>query len=461
MWPETIRPENYKFRAMRSGATPAVGLSSARPAQVRLRGGTDRRITLLAMVMAAGFVGLTIASLVTPALAQHGSWLPLHVLLAGAATTAIAGVMPFFSAAVSGAPPANGAVRLAGVLTVAAGAVVLVIGRGFWPAGTGVSGSVVAGIGGLVYIGGLLAVTAATLGPLRAAVGPRRFFMGAIYGVALLNIIVGVSLSTLFLLGWGPVIAAWGGLKPAHAWLNLFGFVSLVIGGSLLHLLPTVVGARIRRTRASLVTFAALATGPAFVALGFVTGSDQLAIGGAFVTFVGAAALGWHAVAVLRSRAAWTTDPAWHRFTSWSLVAGIGWFLVASLIALGQVVAGGSSAGGWSLAPLAAPLGVGWAAQVLIGAWSHLVPAVGPGTPPQHARQRYLLGLAATPRLLLANGGVAAVVVGSASGMTSLEMGGMLAIVSAGIAALALIAASMAILLRPADAALGPRPAGG
>jgi nitrite reductase (NO-forming) len=436
-------------------------LSSTRPAQARLRGGTDRRITLLAILMAAGFVSLTILSLAAPALAQHGSWLPLHLLLAGAATTAIAGVMPFFSAAVSGAPPANSAVRLAGVLAVAVGAVVLVIGRGFWPGVPGVSGSVVAGIGGLVYIGGLLAVTAATLGPLRAAVGPRRFFMGAIYGVALLNIIVGVSLSTLFLLGWGPVIAAWGALKPAHAWLNLFGFVSLVIGGSLLHLLPTVVGARIRRTRASLVTFAALATGPALVALGFVLGSDQLAVGGALVTFVAAAALGWHAVAVMRSRARWTTDPAWHRFTSWSLIAGILWFLVASLIALGQVIAGGSSAGGWSLAPLVAPLGVGWAAQVLIGAWSHLVPAVGPGTPPQHARQRYLLGLAATPRLLLANGGVAAVVAGNALGVPMLEMGGMLAIVGAGIAALALIASALAILPRRVDAALGQRPSGG
>jgi hypothetical protein len=446
---------------MRSETTPAVGLTTSRPAQVRLRGGTDRRITLLAMVMAAGFVGLTIVSLVTPALAQHGSWLPLHLLLAGAATTAIAGVMPFFSAAVSGAPPARSAVRLLGVLAVAVGAIVLVWGRGFWPADVGVSGSVVAGVGGLVYIVGLLAVSAATLLPLRSAVGPRRFFMGAIYGLALVNIIVGVLLSTLFLFGWGPVIAAWGALKPAHAWLNLFGFVSLVIGGSLLHLLPTVVGARIRRTRASLVTFAALATGPALVALAFALGSDQLAIGGAVVTVLGGAALGWHAVVVLRSRASWTTDPAWHRFTSWSLVAGICWFLVASLVALGQVVAGGSSAAGWSLAPLVAPLGVGWVAQVLIGAWSHLVPAVGPGTPPQHARQRQLLGLAATPRLLLANGGVAAVVVGSALGVPILEMGGMLAIVGAGVAALAMIAAALAILPARVDAVLGQRPAGG
>jgi nitrite reductase (NO-forming) len=422
----------------------------------RLRGASDRRLTLLAITIAAGYLALAILSVITPAASVHGTWLPLHLLLAGAASTAIAGVMPFFSAAVSSAPPAANGVRLAGVLGVALGAGLLVLGRAFWPVGIGVDGPAVAGAGGLVYIFGLAAIAAATLLPLRFAIGPRRIFMGAIYGVALLNVAAGVALSTGFLLGWAPVVGAWGALKPAHAWLNLFGFVSLVIAGSLLHLLPTVAGARIRRTMASVVCFAAMASGPPLVAAGFVVGSDILALAGAGLTVVGSLALAWHAVAVLRGRSAWSSDPSWHRFTTWSLVAGIGWFVVASLVAGGQIVLEGSTVAGWDLAPLAVPLGIGWAAQVLVGAWSHLVPAVGPGSPDQHARQRRLLGQAATARLLLLNGGVVFLMLATALDVEPLAVAGLATIVAAGVLAVALLVAALAVLFNAQWKGSGP-----
>jgi nitrite reductase (NO-forming) len=416
------------------------------PAPGTLAGGmSDRHVTLLAIVVAGGFVALALAALLAPPPLSQGSWLPLHLLLAGAAPTAIAGVMPFFSAAVSGAPPARLAVRLAGVLGVAIGAGVVIGGR-LMSVEVGSAGSLIAGLGGVIYLGALLAVAAATLLPLRAALGPRRFFMGAIYGLALVNVIAGVSLSTLFLLGWAPVLAAWGTLKPAHAWLNLFGFISLVIAGSLLHLLPTVAAARIRRTLASMVTFVALAAGPLLVALGFVLQLDLLALAGAGLLVAGAAALAWHALTVLRSRARWTTDRAWHTFTTWSLLAGIGWFVVAALIAAGQVIGAGASAASWDLRPLLVPLGVGWAGQVLVGAWSHLVPAVGPGSLEQHARQRRILGRAAVPRLLLVNGGAATLAVGEWLSVEPVTVGGALGIVAAGVVAVVLLGTALLAL---------------
>lgn len=423
---------------------------TSRSVGLRLRGGTDRRVTLLAMSLAAAFVGLTILSVLTPAAATLGTWLPLHLLLAGAASTAIAGVMPFFSAAVSNAPPAATAVRLLGVLGVATGAVLLVIGRGYWPVGSGISGTQVAGFGGLAYLVGLTAVGAATLLPLRVAIGARRMFMGAIYGLALLNVAAGVALSTAFLFGWPPVMSAWVQLKPAHAWLNLFGFVSLVIAGSLLHLLPTVVGARIRRTRASIVCFAALAFGPPLVALGFAAQIAVLQLIGSAVTVIGALALAWHAVAVMRSRATWTSDHWWHLFTTWSLIAGIGWFVVAALFGAGEIVTGSSAPAAWNLAPLAAPLGIGWVAQVLIGAWSHLVPAVGPGSPEQHARQRAILGRAGSFRLAMVNLGAGAIVAGGAFSIQSLELAGLAAVLIAGVIAVVLLATALAVLPRRA-----------
>jgi nitrite reductase (NO-forming) len=412
---------------------------------------SDRHVTLLAIVLAGGFVGLALISLFLPVSARQGSWLPLHLLLAGAAPTAIAGVMPFFSAAVSGAPPAALSVRLTGVLGVAVGALAVIGGR-LVSADIGSAGSFFAGLGGVVYIGGLLAVAAATLLPLRAALGPRRFFMGAIYGLALVNVIIGASLSTLLLLGWQPVLTAWGMLKPAHAWLNLFGFLSLVIAGSLLHLLPTVAAARIRRTAASMITFVALAVGPPLAALGFALSVDLLALAGAALLVSGAIALAWHALTVLRSRARWTTDRAWHHFTTWSLVAGIGWFVLAAVVAAGQVVSGGASPQAWNLQPLLVPLGVGWAAQVLVGSWSHLLPAVGPGSPEQHARQRSILGTAALPRLALLNAGALAVVFGDWQDTPALVTVGAAAIATAGVLAVLLLAAAL-LPLRPGPGA--------
>jgi nitrite reductase (NO-forming) len=403
---------------------------------------SDRYVTLLAIALAGGFVGLAVTVLFIPLPAGMGTWLPLHLLLAGAAPTAIAGVMPFFSAAVSGAPPAGRKVRLSAISGVAAGAL-LVVGGWSFAGQLGPAGSVIASLGGLVYLAGLLALAAATLLPLRSALGPRRIFMGAIYGLALLNVLLGASLSTLFVMGWAPILEAWTTLKPAHAWLNVFGFVSLVIAGSLLHLLPTVAGARIRRTRASLVAFVGLAAGPLMVALGFVLRSDVLAVGGAGVVVAGAAALCWHAFAVLRSRAAWSSDRSWHTFTTWSLLAGIGWFMLGSLVAAGHIVGAGASPAGWQLMPLIAPLAIGWAGQVLIGSWSHLLPAVGPGSLAQHARQRGILGRAALLRLLLLNGGVAALIAADALGQPLLSQLGAGSIVMAGVTSLLLLVGAL------------------
>jgi hypothetical protein len=38
--------------------------------------------------------------------------------------------------------------------------------------------------------------------------------------------------------------------------------------------------------------------------------------------------------------------------------------------------------------------------QVIVGSWTHLVPAIGPGDPVRHAWQRRILGRAAWPRLI-------------------------------------------------------------
>ena len=50
------------------------------------------------------------------------------------------------------------------------------------------------------------------------------------------------ALSTAFVAGITPIVERWALLKPAHAWLNVIGFLSLVVAATLIHLAPTVVG---------------------------------------------------------------------------------------------------------------------------------------------------------------------------------------------------------------------------
>jgi nitrite reductase (NO-forming) len=423
-----------------SPAQTRVPLLKVRPPSPR-RGGAERSLTVAAIGLAGAFIATALAVMAIGPSAGLVAWLPLHLVLAGAAPTAIAGVMPFFSSAVAGAPPAHPAIRLAGIAGVALGALLVTAG---WAsvASLGTAGGAVAALGGTVYLGGLVAVPIATLLPLRAALGPRRVFMGAIYGIALVNVLIGAAVATLFVAGWQPVLAAWATLKPAHAWLNLFGFISLVVVGSLLHLLPTVVGARIRRTRASMLAFGGLAGGPPLVALGFALALTPLALLGCALLLAGVAGIGWHTLLVMRSRANWTTDPDWHRLTTWSLVAAIAWFGIGATIAVAQVAAGGASPVGWRLAPLIAPLGIGWVAQVLVGSWSHLLPAIGPGTPEQHARQRRILGRGASARLLVLNAGILALVLAEILALPVLASAGLIAIAAAGVAALGLLVAA-------------------
>ena len=368
----------------------------------------DRWITTASIAIAAAFVMLAALSLLVPAATRQGWWLPLHLLLAGGAATAIAGVMPFFSAAVASVAPAPAAVRIAAVAGIAAGAVLIVLVRITGPATDGWTG----GIAGLVYLAGIGAMAAATLLPLRLALGPRRVILAASYGIALLCVAIGAALGILALSGWGPIVAAWDVSRAAHGWLNVFGFLSLVIGASLIHLLPTVAGSRIERTRTSMVVLGALMVGPLTAATGFLVRADLVVMAGSLLVLVGAVALALHAVHVSRRRARWSTDGEWHRFTRVSLQCAVSWFVVGTAVATARAWDGGATARGWDLTGLLAPLALGWAAQALVGSWTHLVPSIGPGTPLVHAAQRRVLGSLALARLVAYQLGVGLLAIG-------------------------------------------------
>jgi nitrite reductase (NO-forming) len=120
------------------------------------------------------------------------------------------------------------------------------------------------------------------------------------------------------------------------------------------------------------------------------------------------------------------------------------WFVVGSAVAAWIVAAGGAGAAGWRMGPLIAPIGLGWIAQVLIGAWSHLVPAVGPGGPERHAAQRRVLGRLANLRLLTLNSGVLLATAGELASETLLVQAGLVLAAAAIGAAVVLLALAFA-----------------
>ena len=382
-------------------------------------------------------LGLAAASLALPRQIGTAIWLPLHLVLAGAAGTAIASVLPFFSAAIAVARPMPPTLRAAGVGLVAVGALAVSLG-----VVRGSSGIAVAG--GLAYVAGLVIVAVVAFAPLRGSLAPRRRVIGAAYGVAIAEVTTGVVLATALLAGYGPVVDRWALLKPAHAWLNVFGFLSVVIATSLMHLAPTVAGSRIRPRASAIVAIAALLVGAPVVALGFALGSDVVARLGACIELVGALALAVHGLVVQRGRGTWTTDPRWHRMAGWSITAAPLWFIVAVAIAAGRILQLGSAPAAWSIDLLAAPLVLGWLVQVLVGSWTHLVPAIGPGDLARHAAQRAVLGRWATARLFLLNTGIVLVMAGQLTGASAFTAVGAAACLAAVAAALLLIVAAVA-----------------
>lgn len=390
---------------------------------------SDRSVALVAIVAAIAFLLAAIVAIVLPESQRRGAWLPLHLALAGAATTAIAGVMPFFTAAFAAAPPSDVRLRITAVGAVALGATSVALGIAGSAAGLAV-------IGGCAYVGGIVLTVAATVRPLHQALGPSRGLLIQGYVAALSEVAVGASIATLFVAGWPPIVSNWVMIKPAHAWLNLVGFVSLVIATTMLHFFPTVIGARIVPQMSARLTVVGLAVGAPVVALGFVIASDLVTRVGAIVVISGATGLAVYVARAWRSRAGWTTDQSWHRFAIGGLVSAIVWLEVGLAIAAGRLLAFGGEPAGWTVEAAAGPLIVGWVGFAIVASATHLLPAIGPGNPATHARQRRRLGRWAMLRLVLLNAGVLTVAIGLPIGLAPLvSLGVALVAIGLGITA--------------------------
>ncbi len=384
----------------------------------------DRLVALVAIAGSVAFLVAALLSLALPPADRHGAWLPLHLALAGSATLAIVGVMPFFVAAFAAAAPIDVKVRFASLAAVAVGALGVA-------SGVVMAVSWLAVAGGVSFIAGILLAGVSTVGPIRHALGPSGGIVSRAYLAALLAVTIGATLATLLVGGFGPVAEAWLRLKPAHGWLNLVGFVSLVIAGTLVHFFPTVTGTRILDRPTGRVAILGIALGGYGVPLGFAAGSGLVARIGGVATIVGALALATYASEVARRRGRWTTDRTWHLFVIGGLASSIAWFVVGTVVAGGRILVLGADPSAWSLDTVVAPLVVGWVGLAVIASGSHLLPAIGPGDQAAHARQRGVLGRVSVARLVGANAGVALLALGLPTASGPATVAGLLLVVLA------------------------------
>lgn len=407
---------------------PVAGLT--RPG-VPARRLDERRVLRLGLALTAAFAGAAVVAYGAPVV-RAGHWAGLHLSLAGAALVAVGTFMPHFGATLAGAAPESPRLRLAGIAALASGALLVVSGVVAQLSAVAVLGAVG------IWLG--LAVTAwNTLRPGLRPLSRRHPIAQVAYAVALAEVTIGIGLPVLLLLGWEPAVMSWARLKPAHVWLNLFGFVSLTVSATLVYLYPTILGARIRAHPTLFAMVGGGIAGPPLVALGAALDSPPVAVIGAVTTLLGAAGQLAYGVDVWRRRFRWTTDFGWHRLTTWHLTAAMGWYLAAVTGALAGIVRDGPAPAGWGLQALAIPLVAGWVLQVLAGAWTHLLPAVASTQPDVRARQRAVLGRGAVARFAAWNVGVLAAWLGLGSGSLPLAMAGVGAFASAALVAVGLV----------------------
>jgi nitrite reductase (NO-forming) len=270
-----------------------------------------------------------------------------------------------------------------------------------------------AATGATLVVGGLGVVAWHTVAPLREPLARHHPVVAVAYGAALVEIATGVVLGGMAAAGVAEVIARWALVRPAHAWLTLFGGISLTILATLVYLAPTVYGARIRAGRALVTGLVGIGIGPILTAVAFVLDSRLAALAGIGLTMVGAVGQIGYVLDSRRRRGRYSSEHAWRAVATGHLASGPFWFAAALAVIFADLALGRQLAG-WSIGPLAIPLVAGWMLQELVGSWTHLVPSVTPGDPASHARQRNHLAVAARMRLVTWNGAVGLAWVGLA-----------------------------------------------
>lgn len=380
-----------------------------------------RETTALFQTAARVWLTAALLSLALPSTWRFGLWLPVHLVLAGAVATAISGAMQNFALALTaGAGPGGRIVRLrAGLMVAGVAAIAVGVPRGL---------SWLTALGGASFL-----IAMALLGHVLWRAWHRSLLRRhpvpmAAYGSAIGFVLVGGLLGAL--LGTGVVgPGAWAAVRRVHLTLNVLGFASLTVVGTMVTLLPTLLRAKIPPWRGRL-TVGLLAAGPALLALGDLAGVRAVYLAGAMAEAAGALTVVAFVVSAFRVPRAFAVP-----IGAIHLAAGVGWF-VAGTVAVAWAARRGPEGFDAIRGSFLAMFVGGWLVQVLLGAWSYLLPMARPGHPDERRRQLAVAETGARFQVAAANGGLLlllagnagwlggwAVHVGVASGLAAASMG--------------------------------------
>ncbi len=343
----------------------------------------------------AGRVWLTLAatSLLLPEPDRLGVWLPLHLALAGAVSAAISGAMQNFVLALTATPSPSTGLVLGQFGLVTAGAGLVALGR--------VLGSDAAlAVGGACFLAGVATLGWIVLHAWRRALNRRHPLPVTMYVAAILAMLVGGTLGTL--VGSGVVHDAetWVGMRRAHATLNVLGWVSLTIAGTLVTLLPTVLRIRMPSWH-GWTTVGLLVCGVTAMAAGLALGLGAVAGAGGIAYLAGALGVAWLATKAMRTPRTWPVPVA-----AKHLLLALGWFVVGSLALAVALLRGPGAFTAFRETFLVVFVG-GWTVQTLLGAWQYLLPMARPGHPDERRRQLAAIELGGALQLSALNAGVA------------------------------------------------------
>lgn len=351
-------------------------------------------------------------SALLPPETRQGWWLPLHLALAGAAGTAIAGAMPRFAASLAGDRERSDSWTAPALITV--GTACIAVGQTLPRSWLLAVGGVAYGLGGALL--GWMVIQA-----WRGGSNRRHAPILALYLAAALAVVVGATFGAL--LGTGAAGAAFGPLRQAHIALNLWGFLGLTIAGSLLILVPVVLRIRAPDRRPWDVAVG-LGGGLIVLATGLAMGSRLLAAVGAFGYALGTLALAARTWETVRPGPRMP-----ERTAGLHLGAAVVWLAGAAVAGLATLAFDRLNA--YQLA-LVGAVALGVAVQSLMGTWSYLLPVSAPGG--AEARRR---GLART-----ASGGLAQVALYNAGTLLVVASAARLLPGAAGTVGLGLVAAT-------------------
>jgi nitrite reductase (NO-forming) len=297
-------------------------------------------------------------------------WLLVHLLLLGAVTNAIFVWSSHFADALLRRRATAGSRRWQVVKIAALNVGVLTVVAGM------VSGVWLLTLVGSVVVGAAAAAHGITLAlQVRTALASRFGATVRYYIYASLTLPIGAGLGAV--LARDPVEPWHGRLVIAHITLNLLGWIGLTVMGTLVTLWPTMLRTRIAEG----------AERVARQALPVLVGSVVVTVTGALcglqvMTAVGVAAYLGGVLWAVGPLARVTRVKAPSAYATWSVMAAVIW-LVGSLLGLVAVLLISPT---WALVTdrlglLVTPMAAGFAAQVVLGAMSFLVPVVLGGGP--------------------------------------------------------------------------------